>query len=127
MMKISIVDDDNFYGSLIKERLNFEDHVSVILHANAYRFFTDLDSKPDVAIIDCSLPDLNGVEVLSLLKQYYRGVFVIILSSDRGLKQTFNTQGYYPDVYIVKDENAVTNLMESLNIYSINLIRNKSA
>jgi len=126
-MNISIVDDDDFYGSLIKERLSFENHINVNLHPTAAKFLTDLTSKPDVAIIDYSLPDMNGVQILGVLKQYYQNVFTIILSSDRELKQTFSTHGYHPDAYIVKDENAVSNLMESLSIYSINLIRSKRA
>lgn len=119
-LKIAIIDDDDFYGSLIRERLGLEDHIEVYLFEEASGFLHHLPPQLDIAIIDFGLPDVNGLEVLNFLKKNCPGVYTIMLSSNKDLRPLFTIYGYLPNMYIIKNEYAIKSLMECLDRFRYN-------
>lgn len=69
--------------------------------------------KPDIAIVDISLPKLNGIDLASTLKHEFPQIKVIILTMHKS--EEFIAQALYAGVkgYILKD-NALEELIQSI-------------
>lgn len=77
--------EDNFASTRLME--NLANHVGARLHVTSQGFlgFESAKSmKPDVIFLDLDLPDINGMEVLGLLKNdpETKGIPVVIVSAD---------------------------------------------
>lgn len=69
-------------------------------HANA--------PKPDLIILDISMPNLNGIEVLKNLKshKYFRLIPVVILTSSSNKLDIENAYENYANNYVLKPTDA---------------------
>jgi DNA-binding NarL/FixJ family response regulator len=81
-IKIFIVDDHQLVRDGIKALLEGEQAICVIGEAdNAASLYSQLESlKPDIILMDISLPGESGVEITAHLSEYYPDIEVIILS-----------------------------------------------
>lgn len=81
--KILIVEDDGFFRALIYKKF-MKEGFDVTLAGEGKEAFEYLElNMPDVIILDLILPNMNGYEILSILKQDKKtsGIPVIILSN----------------------------------------------
>lgn len=82
-MKVLIVDDDALIRESLKILLDLEDDVEVIGTASngqeAYRFCQR--ERPDVVLMDIRMPIMDGVLGTKLIKESFRDVKVIILTT----------------------------------------------
>ena len=78
-MKICIIDDESQIRKFLK--LSLEAHEYTVIEAATGREGFDLirSSNPDCVILDLSLPDMDGLQVLKMIREH-SGVPVIILS-----------------------------------------------
>lgn len=83
-MKILIVDDSRFLQNFLIKLLNMYLPEGEILTANngtdAYSLY--LKEKPDFTLTDLLMPELNGQELLRLIKEDNDNAKVIIISAD---------------------------------------------
>ena len=81
-MKILVVDDDKMILEAITHYLSSEGH-EVITASNGLQALEMAQSKRlDLIISDIMMPDLSGLSMLSMLKQFYfNKIPVIIISS----------------------------------------------
>lgn len=81
-MKILVVDDDKLILEAISHHLKNEGY-EVTVAENGYLALDILEkSKVDLIISDVMMPDISGLGLLSLLKQFYfNKIPVIIISS----------------------------------------------
>jgi len=81
MKKILIVDDSGFSRNAIKRALgNDYNYCEAPNGVTGLQSF--LDDKPDLVILDLTMPDLNGLEVLERLMQWDKNARVVINSAD---------------------------------------------
>ena len=82
MIKIVIVDDHSLIRIGLKSRIDPMIDMGVVGEAStAAGLLENLDTwNPNVVILDISLPDRNGLDVLKQLKQEYPHIEVVILS-----------------------------------------------
>lgn len=81
--KILIVEDDVFFRELLLKKFQKE-NFDVFIAKDGKEGFTYLESNnPDIIVLDLILPDLNGYEILSMLKREKKtkGVPVVVLSN----------------------------------------------
>lgn len=82
-LKVLIVDDDALIRESLKILLDLEDDVEVIGTASngqeAYRFCQR--ERPDVVLMDIRMPIMDGVLGTKLIKESFRDVKVIILTT----------------------------------------------
>jgi DNA-binding NarL/FixJ family response regulator len=80
-IKVILVDDHAIVRDGIKALIS-TDEIEVINEAsNAQDFFSMLQiKKPDIAVLDISLPDISGIEITKKLSIEHPGIKVIILS-----------------------------------------------
>jgi DNA-binding response OmpR family regulator len=84
-MKIAIIDDDQSYTAAIARDINTSEH-SCRVFCNGMDFVRSLRHENwDVAIIDIDLPDMSGMEIITLLKGklgYTVAIIVVTAMSD---------------------------------------------
>ncbi len=83
-IKVAIADDQTLFRKGIAALINSFEEMEVVFEAENGRELLDLCSnervKPDVIILDLSMPVLNGLETLKILKEDYPAIRVVILT-----------------------------------------------
>ncbi len=85
MIKVFLVDDHKMFREGLKQLIGKEDNLKVVGEAEdgitAIEKIKDL--KPNIAVVDISLPDLNGLEVTKeIRKNSYTEVLILSMHSD---------------------------------------------
>lgn len=82
MIKVGIVDDHSIVRSGLIKILKDRPDMQVVCEAEGYeQLFRQLEQlRPDVVVLDISMPGRNGLEILKELKQLHSGIRVLVLS-----------------------------------------------
>jgi DNA-binding NarL/FixJ family response regulator len=103
MIKVMLVDDHTIVRDGIKALLTDQDDISIIGEASNGRDLLSLLKvhKPDILLLDISLPDYSGIELCEIVRRDYPGIQVLFLSMYTTEEYIFNAikagaQGYLP-------------------------------
>jgi len=112
--KIFIVEDDPWYGEMLKYHLSLNDEYEILLFENANECLKNLHLKPNVISIDYNLPDLNGEELYQKIKTQNSSISVIVISGQEEINVAVSLlkKGVYD--YILKDDNTKELLWNSI-------------
>lgn len=110
MLTIFLVEDNAMYSFMLSYKLKDAGY-NFINYESGEEFLNDLHLKPDMVILDYSLPGTNGLEVLEKIKNYDEELPVVIISSQNDVKVAHQLLLAGADDYIVKDEDAVARIM----------------
>lgn len=89
MTSVLIVDDEPFIHQLYRDILEFNgfDILGEAFDGDeAIQIFGDLDTKPDVIIMDHRMPNKDGVETMLMIKEMDPGVKIIFASADSSIR-----------------------------------------
>ena len=83
LMKVVIADDSALLRDRIKILLNSSKHISMVYEAETGPEALQLikDEKPDLAILDIRMPELNGIEVLKKIRELKMKTNICILTN----------------------------------------------
>lgn len=83
MLKVLIIDDSKIIRERLSSMLNDIDDVVIVGEAACAAEGLDMVSSyhPDFIILDISLPDTSGIEVLKVIKENHPGSCVAILTN----------------------------------------------
>ncbi len=112
--KIFIVEDDPFYGSLLKHHLSLNPDYAVELFTSGKACLQELYRKPDVVSIDYGLPDMNGGVLLNKIRAVNSSVPVIIISGQEDITTAVDLLKKGARDYLVKDDNTKDLLWRSI-------------
>lgn len=79
-LKVLIADDEIEFASTIVTRLQLRNFVASMANSGKAALAAIEQEQPDVLLLDLKMPDLDGLEVLSSLKDTYPDLAVIILT-----------------------------------------------
>jgi two-component system KDP operon response regulator KdpE len=79
-LKILIVDDEPPIRKLLRMGLNTQGY-DVLDAANGKAALALLDERPDLIILDLGLPDIQGLELLRMIRARVESVPIVVLSS----------------------------------------------
>jgi DNA-binding response OmpR family regulator len=100
MAKLLVVDDDTNQRMLYKQELT-DDGYEVSLAANGPEALQRLDEeKPDLVILDISMPGMDGIEALGKILAKDKTMPVILNTAYSTYKDNFMT--WSADAYVVK-------------------------
>jgi DNA-binding NtrC family response regulator len=124
-MKIFVIEDDEFYGKVLRHHISLNPDYEVELFANGTDAIKALRDKPDLITLDYSLPDMSGFEVLRRIKDQLPEVPVVIISGQEHVETAMTLLREGAHDYLTKNEhtkdllwNIIRNLSEKLALQS---------
>jgi DNA-binding NarL/FixJ family response regulator len=85
MINIAIADDQKLFRKGMTALINSFDDIKIVFEAENGKQLLELCNeaiqKPDIILLDLSMPEMNGLEALKILKEDHSEIRVIILSS----------------------------------------------
>lgn len=112
--KIFIVDDDPFFGEMLKYHLQLNPDYEVQLYTTAKHCLSRLFLNPDIICIDFGLPDIQGDELFKQIKNLYPDLPIIIISGQENIEVAINFLKQGAKDYIVKNEHTKELLWSSI-------------
>jgi DNA-binding NtrC family response regulator len=112
--KIFIVEDDPFFGNLLKHHLSLNPEYEVSLFGNAKDCLDNLHKKPDVISIDHGLPDITGDKLLAKIKAVNKNIPVIVISGQEEISVALDLLKAGASDYFVKNDNTKELLWNSI-------------
>ena len=80
MIKIMLVDDETSFTATLGERLLLRGYEVFMAQNGKQAVSMMIEKGPHVVLLDLSLPDIDGLEVMEKLKEIDSGVEVIVVS-----------------------------------------------
>jgi DNA-binding NtrC family response regulator len=80
MVKILVVDDEVGFATALGERLKLRSFDVCLAQSGAQAISMWSAEKPAIVLMDLSLPDMNGLDVMEKIKSVDSSVEVIVLS-----------------------------------------------
>lgn len=79
-VRILFLDDDAAFLKMVSERLG-SDGYQVTLQTDSTKAIESIrQGKVDVAFVDFKMPDLNGIEVIGLIREFNRTIPLVLLT-----------------------------------------------
>lgn len=103
--KIFIVEDDPWYGELLKYHLSLNPDYEVSLFNTAKDLINQMHESPHVICIDFDLPDMKGDQLLERIRTINNTISVIVISGQEDISVAVNLLKAGARDYIVKDDN----------------------
>ncbi len=112
--KVFIVEDDPFYGEMLKYHISLNPDYVVEKFQTGKDFLNNLHRKPSVVSLDYSLPDMSGLEVLKKITAFNPDIPVIIVSGQEDVSTAVSLlkEGAYD--YFVKNDETKDRIWNSL-------------
>ena len=107
--KVLLVDDHIVVRQGLKALLSDEADIKVVGEADNGREAIDRLSelKPDVVLMDISMPGLNGIEATRQIKQRYQDVKVVVLSMHANEEYVFQVLQAGASGYVLKQSDSL--------------------
>ncbi|WP_045214758.1 response regulator [Desulfonatronovibrio magnus] len=116
MAKILIVEDSAFQRTIIKRIVSNAGHE--VMEADSGREALRLieAKQPDLVFLDLLMPDINGFQVLKVLKSKHSTVPVVVVTADvqETTRQRCEEDGVRQIVYKPVDENKISSVLKSV-------------
>lgn len=110
--KIFIIEDDEWFGQLLKHHLSLNPDYNITLLSSASQCLENLYKKPDIVCIDFGLPDITGDILLQKIKAVNKNLPVIVISGQEDISVAVNFLKSGASDYIVKDEHTKGHALE---------------
>ncbi len=113
--RIFVVEDDRFYGNLLKYHLSLNPDNEVYLYENGTDCLENLHLNPGVICLDYSLPDIAGLEVLKRVKSTNPDIPVLVVSGQEDVQTAVELlkNGAYD--YVVKNDETKDRVWHLIN------------
>ncbi len=126
--KIIIIDDHQLFLDGLVSLLSKQQDIKIIKATTSIKdaFETIKNTKPDLVISDISMPEMSGVEFISILKEKYPNIKIMVLSMFANLQSYKNI-----DAYLLKETSeeelifAINEVVENNNKY-LKIAENKN-
>lgn len=105
--RIFVVEDNEFFANLIRQKLELNDQYEVTLFFNGEDFRRNLHLNPDIVVLDYNLPNTNGIDLLKEIKLFNNQITTILLSGQERIEVVLQAFEEGAEEYIKKDENAL--------------------
>lgn len=108
--KIFLVDDDEVYSNIIKMALEENENYDVHLFMSGEELMPHIHDRPDIVIIDYTLPGMSGIEVLKKVKEYDEDIAAVVLSGQEKVEVVVEAYNNGASNYIIKNDNVIFEL-----------------
>jgi len=116
IIRVMIADDYEIIREGIKRVLSYEDDIKIVAESiDGHDVINQVEFlKPDVLLLDMSMPGHNGLEILRLLRKQGDDTKVIMLTVERGADIINQAIEFGADGYVVK-ESTTAEIVEAIH------------
>lgn len=75
---ILIVEDDNYISTILKSLLEANDYRVLMAETGQSALQMTASHVPEIILLDLGLPDMDGMKVLKMLREWYQGPIVVV-------------------------------------------------
>ncbi|SDP46233.1 response regulator [Desulforhopalus singaporensis] len=79
-IKVLIADDEVEFASTLATRLNLRNFSTTVVNSGQQTLSAVAKEQPDIVLLDLKMPDLDGLEVLAMLREEHPELKVIIIT-----------------------------------------------
>lgn len=112
---IYLVEDDPWYGQLLKHHLRLNPDFSVQLFTSGKDLLAQLYQKPNLICMDFGLPDIKGDQLLKEILSRNNSLPVIVISAQEEISVAVELLKSGARDYIIKDDHAKDQLWKAVN------------
>lgn len=112
---IYLVEDDPWYGQLLKHHLSLNPDFSVQLFTSGKDLLAQLYQKPNLICMDFGLPDIKGDQLLKEILSRNNSLPVIVISAQEEISVAVELLKSGARDYIIKDDHAKDQLWKAVN------------
>lgn len=102
LKKVFVVDDDPFWVSLLTGILTDLGYQAIVSFGNGTDCINHLHLNPNLVFLDHQMDDMDGIEVLQRIKQYYPGIGVVFCTAHEDLSVAVSAIKHGSFDYILK-------------------------
>lgn len=118
MYRMAIVDDEPLMLEGFSKALDWQAYGYELVGAFGNPF--DLiefckKEKPDIILLDISMPELDGIMLLKHIKEMYPNIYVIMLTAHNDFSYVRESLRYHADEYIWKPEVGFEDILECMD------------
>ncbi len=114
LFTIFIVEDDPWYGQLLRHHLSLNPDYDIRLFTTAKECLSELYHQPDVVCIDFGLPDMSGDKLLAKIKAVNNQLPVVVISGQEEIAVAVDLLKSGARDYIIKDDHTKDMLWRSI-------------
>lgn len=111
--KTFIVDDDPFWAEILRQMLNDLGYTNIYIFTSGQECINNLHLKPNLVFLDYHMDDLDGLQVLQIIKENYVGTGVVFCTAEEDLSLTINAMKYGSNDFVIKS-NACKEQLEQI-------------
>ena len=100
--RIFIVDDDPFWTALLRQLLTDLGYTDIHSFENGKACLDNLHLNPEFVFLDYQMDDIDGLEVLAKIKDYFEEIRVIFCTAYEDLGVAMNALGEGSSEYLLK-------------------------
>ena len=119
LIKIFVVEDDMIFGTLIKRTLEKENNYDITHFTSGEDFLQHLHLNPNIVTLDYNLPGMNGLDILTKVKNYDNSIATIIVSGQESVEVAVEAYKNGANYYIVKNKSTFTELTHAVKSSSL--------
>jgi two-component system chemotaxis response regulator CheY len=108
--KTFVVEDNRTEGLLLQLALSEISHLEVKMFPTAQSLLEHLVQKPAIVIVDLNLPDMNGLDLIKIIREQYPKVRIVVVSAQRDMDMLAKVQAMGIYNYLVKSEDCLVYL-----------------
>jgi DNA-binding NtrC family response regulator len=97
-----IVDDDPFWTAILTQMLNDLGYTNIITFENGDECLKNLHLNPNLIFLDYQMEDMDGIEVLQKIKEYFPRIGVVFCTAHEDLSVAVNAMKYGSFDYLLK-------------------------
>lgn len=97
-----IVDDDPFWTGMLSQILTDLGYPNIVTFSNGKDCVDHLHLNPNLIFLDYRMKEMNGLEVLQKVKEYYPGIGVVFCTAHEDLSVAVNAMKYGSFDYLLK-------------------------
>jgi DNA-binding NtrC family response regulator len=113
--KIFVVEDDPFYGELLKRHLSLNPDNQVFLFKTGKECLKNMHLNPDFVSLDYRLPDISGLEVMKKIKMLNPEIPIVIVSGQEDVETAIDLLKAGAYDYFTKTSDTKDRLWNSVN------------
>ena len=116
--RIFIIDDDPFWSATLSKMLKDLGYTNIVKYSNGTECVNNLHLNPALIFLDYQMEDMDGLEVLQKIKNYFPGIGVIFCTAHEDLSVAVDAMKNGSFDYLLKSnasKKEVANIIHEMN------------